>query len=91
MVKTAFATSIKPEQPCWNQILKVFANTLDPDETPQIVASHQDPNSHLADHNLDGLQQFVATFVRVKTSTSGTPHRTVLSTLSQGNNSAFGF
>ncbi|XP_052215078.1 centromere protein I-like isoform X1 [Dreissena polymorpha] len=47
--------------------------------------------AHLSDHNLDGLQQFVATFVRVKTSTSGTPHRTVLSTLSQGNNSAFGF
>ncbi|KAH3720425.1 hypothetical protein DPMN_063324 [Dreissena polymorpha] len=29
---------------CWNQILKAFANSLDPDETPQNVASHQDPN-----------------------------------------------
>ncbi|KAH3856070.1 hypothetical protein DPMN_098650 [Dreissena polymorpha] len=31
-------------QRCWNRILKAFANTLDPDETPQNVASHQDPN-----------------------------------------------
>ncbi|KAH3777178.1 hypothetical protein DPMN_178614 [Dreissena polymorpha] len=29
---------------CWNRILKAFANSLDPDETPQNVASHQDPN-----------------------------------------------
>ncbi|KAH3717916.1 hypothetical protein DPMN_060712 [Dreissena polymorpha] len=29
---------------CGNQILKAFANSLDPDETPQNVASHQDPN-----------------------------------------------
>ncbi|KAH3881591.1 hypothetical protein DPMN_005517 [Dreissena polymorpha] len=29
---------------CWNRILKAFANNLDPDETPQNVASHQDPN-----------------------------------------------
>ncbi|KAH3820954.1 hypothetical protein DPMN_122707 [Dreissena polymorpha] len=29
---------------CQNQILKAFANSLDPDETPQNVASHQDPN-----------------------------------------------
>ncbi|KAH3753807.1 hypothetical protein DPMN_188457, partial [Dreissena polymorpha] len=29
---------------CWNRILKAFANSLDPDETPQKVASHQDPN-----------------------------------------------
>ncbi|KAH3869006.1 hypothetical protein DPMN_032162, partial [Dreissena polymorpha] len=29
---------------CWNQILKAFANGFDPDETPQNVASHQDPN-----------------------------------------------
>ena len=28
----------------WNRILKAFANSLDPDETPQNVASHQDPN-----------------------------------------------
>ena len=28
----------------WNQILKAFANSLDPDETPQNMASHQDPN-----------------------------------------------
>ncbi|KAH3850951.1 hypothetical protein DPMN_093427 [Dreissena polymorpha] len=29
---------------CWNRILKAFANSVDPDETPQNVASHQDPN-----------------------------------------------
>ncbi|KAH3804948.1 hypothetical protein DPMN_133240, partial [Dreissena polymorpha] len=29
---------------CWNRILKAFANSLDPDETPQNVASHLDPN-----------------------------------------------
>ncbi|KAH3738536.1 hypothetical protein DPMN_045173, partial [Dreissena polymorpha] len=29
---------------CWNRIVKAFANSLDPDETPQNVASHQDPN-----------------------------------------------
>ncbi|KAH3787498.1 hypothetical protein DPMN_165622 [Dreissena polymorpha] len=30
---------------CWlYRILKAFANSLDPDETPQNVASHQDPN-----------------------------------------------
>ncbi|KAH3895602.1 hypothetical protein DPMN_019767 [Dreissena polymorpha] len=27
-----------------NRILKAYANSLDPDETPQNVASHQDPN-----------------------------------------------
>ncbi|KAH3813272.1 hypothetical protein DPMN_141725 [Dreissena polymorpha] len=30
--------------PCWNRILKAIANSLDPDEMPQKVASHQDPN-----------------------------------------------
>ncbi|KAH3879797.1 hypothetical protein DPMN_003703, partial [Dreissena polymorpha] len=30
-----------------NRILKAFANSLDPDETPQNVASHQDPNYEL--------------------------------------------
>ncbi|KAH3873283.1 hypothetical protein DPMN_036515 [Dreissena polymorpha] len=29
---------------CWNRIFKAFANSLDPDETPQNMASHQDPN-----------------------------------------------
>ncbi|KAH3753994.1 hypothetical protein DPMN_188651 [Dreissena polymorpha] len=29
---------------CGNRILKAFANSFDPDETPQNVASHQDPN-----------------------------------------------
>ncbi|KAH3769570.1 hypothetical protein DPMN_170843 [Dreissena polymorpha] len=29
---------------CGNRILKAFANSLDPDETPQNVVSHQDPN-----------------------------------------------
>ncbi|KAH3702487.1 hypothetical protein DPMN_077510 [Dreissena polymorpha] len=29
---------------CGNRILKAFANSLDPDETPQNVASHLDPN-----------------------------------------------
>ncbi|KAH3858994.1 hypothetical protein DPMN_101640 [Dreissena polymorpha] len=29
---------------CWNRILKAFANSLDPDETPQNVASHPNPN-----------------------------------------------
>ncbi|KAH3808611.1 hypothetical protein DPMN_136968 [Dreissena polymorpha] len=29
---------------CWNRILKAFANSFDPDETPQNVVSHQDPN-----------------------------------------------
>ncbi|KAH3791858.1 hypothetical protein DPMN_145349, partial [Dreissena polymorpha] len=29
---------------CGNRILKALANSLDPDETPQNVASHQDPN-----------------------------------------------
>ncbi|KAH3749358.1 hypothetical protein DPMN_183855 [Dreissena polymorpha] len=28
----------------WNRLLNAFANSLDPDETPQNVASHQDPN-----------------------------------------------
>ncbi|KAH3844647.1 hypothetical protein DPMN_086906 [Dreissena polymorpha] len=28
----------------WNRIFKAFANSLDPDETPQKVASHLDPN-----------------------------------------------
>ncbi|KAH3808908.1 hypothetical protein DPMN_137268, partial [Dreissena polymorpha] len=44
---------------CWNRILKAFANMLDPDETPQNVASHQDPNSDdiLADQCLP--QEFV--------------------------------
>ncbi|KAH3820037.1 hypothetical protein DPMN_121781 [Dreissena polymorpha] len=28
---------------CWNRTLKAFANSLDPDETPQNVASQQDP------------------------------------------------
>ncbi|KAH3718104.1 hypothetical protein DPMN_060903 [Dreissena polymorpha] len=32
---------------CGTRILKAFANSLDPDETPQNVASHQDPNSLL--------------------------------------------
>ncbi|KAH3771279.1 hypothetical protein DPMN_172592 [Dreissena polymorpha] len=32
------------ETQCWNRILKAFANSLDPDETPQNVASHLDPN-----------------------------------------------
>ncbi|KAH3823427.1 hypothetical protein DPMN_125226 [Dreissena polymorpha] len=31
-------------QQCGNRILKAFANSLDPDETPQNVASHLDPN-----------------------------------------------
>ncbi|KAH3893704.1 hypothetical protein DPMN_017854 [Dreissena polymorpha] len=35
--------ALKPEQ-CGNRILKAFANSLDPDETPQNMASHQDPN-----------------------------------------------
>ncbi|KAH3867376.1 hypothetical protein DPMN_030502 [Dreissena polymorpha] len=35
---------------CWNRILKAFANSLDPDETPQNVASHQDPNLQLTRH-----------------------------------------
>ncbi|KAH3867729.1 hypothetical protein DPMN_030864 [Dreissena polymorpha] len=26
---------------CWNRILKAFGNSLDPDETPQNVASDQ--------------------------------------------------
>ncbi|KAH3891600.1 hypothetical protein DPMN_015704, partial [Dreissena polymorpha] len=29
---------------CGNRILKAFANSLDPDETPQNMASHLDPN-----------------------------------------------
>ncbi|KAH3749361.1 hypothetical protein DPMN_183858, partial [Dreissena polymorpha] len=33
---------------CWNRILKAFANSLDPDEKPKNVASHQDPNSKKA-------------------------------------------
>ncbi|KAH3720761.1 hypothetical protein DPMN_063665 [Dreissena polymorpha] len=32
---------------CGNRILKAFANCLDPDETPQNVASHQDQNYEL--------------------------------------------
>ncbi|KAH3740769.1 hypothetical protein DPMN_047480 [Dreissena polymorpha] len=40
----------------WNWILKAFANSLDPDETPQNVASHQDPNcTHL--YHLGGEEQ----------------------------------
>ncbi|KAH3720759.1 hypothetical protein DPMN_063663 [Dreissena polymorpha] len=36
-----------PQYPleCGNRILKAFANSLDPNETPQNMASHQDPNS----------------------------------------------
>ncbi|KAH3863916.1 hypothetical protein DPMN_026922 [Dreissena polymorpha] len=33
---------------CWNRILKAFANNLDPDEMPQNMASHQDPNCAIA-------------------------------------------
>ncbi|KAH3704530.1 hypothetical protein DPMN_079586 [Dreissena polymorpha] len=45
---------------CGNQILKAFANSLDPDETPQNVASHQDPNyiseiSHSSGSTTGGL------------------------------------
>ncbi|KAH3716715.1 hypothetical protein DPMN_059443, partial [Dreissena polymorpha] len=29
---------------CWNLIFKAFANSLESDETPQNVASHQNPN-----------------------------------------------
>ncbi|KAH3746463.1 hypothetical protein DPMN_180871 [Dreissena polymorpha] len=29
---------------CGNRVVKAFANSLDPDETPQNVASHLDPN-----------------------------------------------
>ncbi|KAH3847841.1 hypothetical protein DPMN_090173, partial [Dreissena polymorpha] len=32
---------------CGNRILKASANSLDPDETPQNVASHQDPNFYI--------------------------------------------
>ncbi|KAH3696214.1 hypothetical protein DPMN_083679, partial [Dreissena polymorpha] len=32
------------EEFCGNRILKAFANSLNPDETSQNVASHQDPN-----------------------------------------------
>ncbi|KAH3877618.1 hypothetical protein DPMN_001493 [Dreissena polymorpha] len=43
---------------CWNRILKAFANSLDPDETPQNPASHQDPNSDniLADDKFPSMQ-----------------------------------
>ncbi|KAH3746939.1 hypothetical protein DPMN_181357 [Dreissena polymorpha] len=43
----------------WNGFSKAFANSLDPDETPQNVASHQDPNSDdiLADDKLPSMQR----------------------------------
>ncbi|KAH3835125.1 hypothetical protein DPMN_108468 [Dreissena polymorpha] len=42
---TALCVLMKYErETCWNRILKAFANSLDPDEMPQNVASHLDPN-----------------------------------------------
>ncbi|KAH3770228.1 hypothetical protein DPMN_171512 [Dreissena polymorpha] len=51
-------TDLGTERPrrsrCGNRILKAFANSLDPDETPQNVASHQDPNFvHLNNSKLE--------------------------------------
>ncbi|KAH3701074.1 hypothetical protein DPMN_076058 [Dreissena polymorpha] len=43
----SFAVFYETMKPCWNRILKAFANSLDPDETPQNVVSHQDPNCWL--------------------------------------------
>ncbi|KAH3706225.1 hypothetical protein DPMN_065610 [Dreissena polymorpha] len=44
---------------CWNRIMKAFANSLEPDETPQSVASHQDPNSDdiLADDKFPSMKR----------------------------------
>ncbi|KAH3819993.1 hypothetical protein DPMN_121737 [Dreissena polymorpha] len=42
---------------CWNRIFKAFANSLDPDETSQNVASHQDPN--YKDHYVIGKVDLV--------------------------------
>ncbi|KAH3696474.1 hypothetical protein DPMN_083939 [Dreissena polymorpha] len=44
---------------CGNRILKAFANSLDPDETPRSVASHLDPNSDdiLADDKFPSMQR----------------------------------
>ncbi|KAH3889290.1 hypothetical protein DPMN_013343 [Dreissena polymorpha] len=39
-----YTTILRPRT-CGNRILKAFANSLDPGEAPQNVASHQDPNS----------------------------------------------
>ncbi|KAH3897461.1 hypothetical protein DPMN_021649 [Dreissena polymorpha] len=43
-MKRAHAEKNDGEFSCGNRILKAFAISLDPDQTPQNVASHQDPN-----------------------------------------------
>ncbi|KAH3709805.1 hypothetical protein DPMN_069270 [Dreissena polymorpha] len=40
----AHKSNLAAHSTCGNRILKACANSLDPDETPQNVASHQDPN-----------------------------------------------
>ncbi|KAH3720290.1 hypothetical protein DPMN_063187 [Dreissena polymorpha] len=65
------------ENLCWNRILKAFANSLDPDETPQNVASHQDPNyrsigvqlfnvKDKQEHRLAGADRSSIFFLKVK-------------------------
>ncbi|KAH3889021.1 hypothetical protein DPMN_013067 [Dreissena polymorpha] len=36
---TCLVSAMSPVLLCWNRILKAFANSLDPDETPQNVAT----------------------------------------------------
>ncbi|KAH3790196.1 hypothetical protein DPMN_168392 [Dreissena polymorpha] len=63
--QTSLSWRLTASYACGNRILKAFANSLDPDETPQNVASHQDPNcpalSLLKEGNRDsrwGFQQY---------------------------------
>ncbi|KAH3873448.1 hypothetical protein DPMN_036683 [Dreissena polymorpha] len=48
--------SAHPIAQCWNRILKAFANSWDPDETPQNMVSHQDPNCLQAMHDFKAIQ-----------------------------------
>ncbi|KAH3883569.1 hypothetical protein DPMN_007529, partial [Dreissena polymorpha] len=48
--------SDKPLEQCGNRILKAFANSLDPDETPQNVVSHLDPNCTINKNSVFGTQ-----------------------------------
>ncbi|KAH3842874.1 hypothetical protein DPMN_116378 [Dreissena polymorpha] len=42
--ETGQRTNMRGNFKCGNRILKAFANSLDPDETSQNMASHRDPN-----------------------------------------------
>ncbi|KAH3881255.1 hypothetical protein DPMN_005179 [Dreissena polymorpha] len=47
LLRDALHTTEK--QSFWNRIWKAFANSLDPDERPQNMVYHQDPNCKFLD------------------------------------------